>query len=65
MKPVIIKLSIADTVVHVNANHIVYFYPKKTDDGKLVTVLHLEKNIVVEVLESMSEIDVLIEAGSL
>lgn len=65
MKPVIIKLSIADTEVHVNASHIAYYYPKKGDNGRIMTAVHLDKNIVIEVQESLSEIDVLIEAGSL
>ncbi len=65
MKPVIIKLSIADTVVHVNASHILYYYPKKINDGKIVTVIHLDRNTVIEVAESLPEIDILIEAGTL
>ena len=64
MKPVIIKLSVAETEVHVNACNIAYYYPKKTDTGSLITVVHLDKNIVIEVSESLSEIDLLIVTGS-
>ena len=65
MKPVVIKLSVGGTEVHVNACQIAYYYSKKREDGKRVTILHLDKNIRMEVDETLSEIDVLIEAASI
>ena len=64
MKPVIIKLSVANTDVRVNACQIAYYYSKKKEDGKIITVLHLDKNIRIEVAASLSEIDALIEVAS-
>ncbi|MEJ7738816.1 MAG: hypothetical protein WKF97_15430 [Chitinophagaceae bacterium] len=61
MKPVIIKLNLAGTIVHVNANQIIYYYPKQTDNGKVVTVLYFAKNWGIEILETPAEIDALLQ----
>ena len=61
MKPVIIKLNLAGTVVHVNASQIIYYYPKQTENGKVVTVLYFSHNWGIEILDTPAEIDALIQ----
>ena len=65
MKPHIIKLNLAGTVVHVNVNRIVYYYPKQLDNGHIVTVLYLEKGWGIEVAETPAEIDAMLSAETL
>lgn len=60
MKPIIIKLNLAGTIVHVNANQILYYYPKQLESGKVVTVMYLSKDWGIEVLETPAEIDALL-----
>lgn len=60
MKPDIIKLNLAGTVVHVNTNHIVYYYPKKADNGQIITVMFLAKGWGIEIAETPSEIDAML-----
>lgn len=60
MKPVIIKLNLAGTIIHVNANQIMYYYPKQTENGKVVTVLFLAQSWGIEILETPAEIDALL-----
>ncbi len=65
MKPVIIKLNLAGTVVHVNANNIMYYYPKKSDNGQVVTVMYLSKGWGIEIAETPAEIDALLKMDNL
>ena len=60
MKPHIIKLNLAGTVVHVNANQIIYYYPKQLENGHIVTVMFLAKNWGIEVAETPAEIDAML-----
>ena len=60
MKPVIIKLNLIGTTVHVNTNNILYYYAKQKDDGKIVTELFFTEKFGLEVLETPTEIDGLI-----
>ncbi len=60
MKPIIIKLNLAGTVVHVNAHHILYYYPKQLESGRVVTVMYLSKDWGIEVAETPAEIDALL-----
>jgi hypothetical protein len=60
MKPVIIKLNLAGTTVHVNTNSIVYYYAKHSDNGQVVTVMFLSKGWGIEILETPAEIDALL-----
>lgn len=60
MKPHIIKLNLAGTIVHVNASQILYYYPKKLENGLIVTVLYLSKNWGIEVAETPAEIDAML-----
>jgi len=62
MKPVIIKLNLAGTVVHVNANQIIYYYPKQLENGQVITVMYLEKNWGIEIAETPYEIDAMLNA---
>ena len=64
MKPVIIKLNLAGTVVHVNANQIVYYYPKMLDNGRIITVMYLSKNWGIEVAETPAEIDAMLTVSA-
>ena len=63
MKPVIIRLNLAGTTVHVNANHILYYYAKHAEDGAVVTQLFFSEKFGLEVSETPVEIDDLIAAG--
>jgi hypothetical protein len=60
MKPAIVKLNLAGTTVHVNANSILYYYAKHTDEGKIVTELFFTEKFGLEVSETPAEIDALI-----
>lgn len=60
MKPIIIKLNLAGTTVHVNTNSILYYYAKHTDEGKVVTELFFTEKFGLEVSETPAEIDALI-----
>ncbi len=62
MKPVIIKLNLIGTTVHVNAAHILYYYAKQKENNDIVTELFFTEKFGLEVLETPSEIDVLISA---
>jgi len=65
MKTTIIKLNLAGTIVHVNASKIMYYYPKQTDSGQIVTVMYLSKDWGIEVLETPAEIDALLNSSIL
>ena len=60
MKPKIIKLNLNGTIVHVNTDHIIYYYAKKEQSGQITTVVYLEKNWGIEVLETPDEIDAMV-----
>jgi hypothetical protein len=60
MKPVIIKLNLAGTTVHVNANQILYYYAKHNEKGEVVTELFFTEKFGLEVSETPPEIDDLI-----
>jgi hypothetical protein len=60
MKPVIIKLNLAGTTVHVNASHILYYYAKHNEKGQIVTELFFTEKFGLEVSETPAEIDDLI-----
>lgn len=60
MKPIIIKLNLAGTTVHINTNNILYYYAKHTDDGRIVTELFFTEKFGLEVAETPAEIDALI-----
>ena len=63
MKPHIIKLNLAGTITHVNSNQILYYYPKQTETGQIVTVMYLAKDWGIEVADTPAEIDAMISAG--
>ena len=63
MKPSIIRLNLSGTTVHVNANQILYYYAKRTDDGLVVTELFFTEKFGIEVLETPEEIDKLISGN--
>ena len=65
MKPSIIKLDLAGTTVHVNADQILYYYAKKTDEGQIVTQLFFTEKFGIEVTETPAEIDFLISGVGL
>ena len=65
MKPSIIKLNLAGTIVHVNIDHIIYYYAKKEQNGQIATVIYLEKNWGIEVSETPEQIDAIISAASI
>ncbi|MEJ7766446.1 MAG: hypothetical protein WKF89_01455 [Chitinophagaceae bacterium] len=65
MKPTIIKLNLAGTIVHVNADNIMYYYPKQTESGQIVTVMYLSKDWGIEIIETPEEIDALLSVGIL
>jgi hypothetical protein len=64
MKTKIIRLNLAGTIVHVNTDHIIYYYAKQEANGQVSTVIYLEKNWGIEVLETPDEIDVLISTAA-
>ena len=61
MKPVIIKLNLSGTTVHVNSNQILYYYAKHSEEGKVVTELFFTEKFGLEVTETPAEIDELIK----
>lgn len=60
MKPVIIKLDLAGTTVHVNADKILYYYAKHSENGGIVTELFFTEKFGIEVTETPAQIDELI-----
>ena len=60
MKPHIIKLNLAGTVVHLNANQIQYYFPKQLANGQVVTILYLAKGWGIEVAETPAQIDAML-----
>ena len=64
MKPLIIKLNLAGTIVHVNATQIMYYYAKKQKNGQIATVVYLAKDWGIEVSETPDEIDDLLKVTS-
>ena len=64
MKPVIIKLNLAGTTVHVNAHQILYYYAKHNEKGLVVTELFFTEKFGLEVSETPAEIDELLKASS-
>lgn len=60
MTPTIIKLNLAGTTVHVNANNLLYYYAKHTEDGRVVTELFFTEKFGLEVSETPAEIDAMI-----
>ena len=60
MNPKIIKLNLAGTIVHVNANQIMYYYPKQSESGDIVTVMFLARDWGIEIAESPAEIDAML-----
>jgi hypothetical protein len=60
MKPVIIKLNLAGTVVHVNANQILYYYAKQLESGQIVTVMYLSRDWGIEISETPAEVDAML-----
>jgi hypothetical protein len=65
MKSRIIKLNLAGTIVHVNVDHIIYYYAKQEQNGQIATVIYLEKNWGIEVSETPDEVDALVAAALL
>ena len=63
MKPVMIKLNLAGTTVHVNAHQILYYYAKHNEKGIVVTQLFFTEKFGLEVSETPAEIDELISSG--
>ncbi len=63
MKPVIIKLNLAGTTVHVNASQIIYYYAKNSEQKGIVTELFFTEKFGIEVSETPAEIDALISAA--
>ena len=63
MKPLIIKLNLAGTVVHVNANQILYYYAKQLETGQIVTVMYLSKDWGIEISETPAEVDAMISTA--
>ena len=64
MKPVIIKLNLAGTTVHVNTTQILYYYAKHSEKSGIVTELFFTEKFGLEVTETPAEIDALINAAS-
>lgn len=63
MKPFIIKLNLAGTVVHVNANQILYYYAKQLESGQIVTVMYLSRDWGIEISETPAEVDAMISTA--
>ena len=60
MKPIIIKLTLSGTTVHINANLILYYYAKNSKENGIVTELFFTEKFGLEVAETPAEIDSLI-----
>ena len=65
MKPLIIKLNLIGTTVHVNTSSILYYYAKQKDNGEVVTELFFTEKFGLEVIETPAQIDSLINANML
>ena len=65
MKPVIIRLDLSGTTVHVNASQILYYYAKQSEEGNVITELFFTEKFGIEVKETPAEIDALINANTL
>lgn len=63
MKPIIVKLNLAGTTVHVNTSNILYYYAKHSEDGRIITELFFTEKFGLEVSETPAEIDALINGG--
>lgn len=63
MEPVIIKLDLAGTTVHVNANQILYYYAKQNNAGLVVTQLFFTEKFGLEVSETPAQIDILMKSA--
>lgn len=63
MAPVIIRLDLAGTTVHVNANQIMYYYAKQNKEAVVVTQLFFTEKFGLEVSETPAEIDAMIKAS--
>ncbi len=63
MEPVIIRLDLAGTTVHVNSNQILYYYAKQNKDGVVVTQLFFTEKFGLEVSETPAEIDAMIKGS--
>ena len=61
MKPVIIKLDLSGTTVHVNANQILYYYAKHDEQKGVVTQVFFSEKFGIEVSETPAKIDALIQ----
>jgi hypothetical protein len=61
MKPLVIRLNLAGTTVHINANQILYYYAKQTEEKGIVTQLFFTEKFGIEVSETPAEIDELID----
>ncbi len=63
MEPVIIRLDLAGTTVHVNANEVLYYYAKQNKEGVVVTQLFFTEKFGMEVSETPAEIDAMIKGS--
>jgi hypothetical protein len=63
MEPVIIRLDLAGTTVHVNANQVLYYYAKQNKEGVVVTQLFFTEKFGLEVSETPAEIDAMIKGS--
>ncbi|MEJ7830907.1 MAG: hypothetical protein WKF91_22065, partial [Segetibacter sp.] len=63
MEPVIIRLDLAGTTVHINANQILYYYAKQNKEGLVVTQLFFTEKFGLEVSETPAEIDAMIKGS--
>lgn len=64
MEPLIIKLDLAGTTVHVNANQILYYYAKQNSAGVAVTQLFFTEKFGLEVSETPAQIDALMKSAN-
>ena len=65
MEPIIIRLDLAGTTVHVNANQVLYYYAKQNKEGVVVTQLFFTEKFGLEVSETPAEIDAMIKGSKL
>jgi hypothetical protein len=63
MEPVIIRLDLAGTTVHINANQVLYYYAKQNKEGLVVTQLFFTEKFGLEVSETPAEIDAMIKGS--
>lgn len=64
MEPAIIKLDLAGTTVHVNANQILYYYAKQNKEGVVVTQVFFTEKFGLEVSETPAQIDSMIKGAN-